>query len=47
MMYVDFAGWLMMMSEGRDKILEKVCNVILVESSCWFVPRRMFKNILY
>jgi hypothetical protein len=26
------AGWLMMMSEGRDKILEEVYNVKLVES---------------
>jgi hypothetical protein len=31
MMNVDSAGWLMMMSEGRDKILEKV-YVKLVES---------------
>jgi hypothetical protein len=32
MMNVDSAGWLVMMSEGRDKILEKVYNVKLVES---------------
>ena len=32
MMNVDSAGWLMMMSEGRNKILEKVYSVNLVES---------------
>ena len=47
MMNVDSAGWLMMMSEGRDKILEKEYNVKLVQSSCWFVLRRMFENISY
>jgi hypothetical protein len=32
MMNVDSAEWLMLMSEGRHKILEKVYNVKLVES---------------
>lgn len=32
MMDVDSAGWLMMMTEERDKILEKVYDVKLVES---------------
>lgn len=34
-MNVDSAGWLVMMAEGRDKILDNVCNVKLVES--WIV----------
>lgn len=32
MLNVDSPGWLMMMPEGWDKILEKVYNVKLVES---------------
>jgi hypothetical protein len=37
MMNVDSAGWLLMMSEGRDKILEKVYNVKLVECRMVYV----------